>query len=116
MELKLQNGDYLPDGVGGLRRVSGPEELLQRALFRLTARRGQFPFLADLGSRLWQLGRLPASQRQAAAVQYVTEALAPETALTVESVTLGPLRDGALTLSAELSCQGQTLPLTLEIH
>lgn len=23
MELELQNGDYVPDGIGGVRRVSG---------------------------------------------------------------------------------------------
>ena len=40
MELKLRNGDYVPDGVGGLKRVEGREALLQRVLFKLTARRG----------------------------------------------------------------------------
>lgn len=52
MELELKNGDYLADGVGGLRRVGGREALLQRVLFRLTARRGGFPFWETLGSRL----------------------------------------------------------------
>ena len=70
MELKLKNGDYVPDGMGGLQRVNGHEELLQRVLFCLTARRGMFPFGETLGSRLWQLGRLLPSQRQAAAEQY----------------------------------------------
>lgn len=59
MELKLRNGDYVPDGVGGLKRVEGREALLQRVLFKLTARRGAFPFLPELGSRLWQLGKAP---------------------------------------------------------
>ena len=44
MELELQNGDYVPDGIGGVRRVSGREALAQRIIFRLTARRGSFPF------------------------------------------------------------------------
>ena len=60
MELELRNGDYAADGVGGLRRVRGREALLQRVLFRLTARRGAFPFWETLGSRLWALGTLPA--------------------------------------------------------
>ena len=51
MELKLENGDYLPDGHGGLQQAE--EELLQRVLSRLSARRGSFPFLPDFGSRLW---------------------------------------------------------------
>ena len=68
MELELQNGDYVPDGIGGVRRVSGREALAQRIIFRLTARRGSFPFWPELGSRLYQLGSLLASQRAAAAV------------------------------------------------
>ena len=60
MGLSLREGDYVPDGTGGLRRTGGQEALLERVLFRLTARRGSFPFLPELGSRLWQLGQLPA--------------------------------------------------------
>ena len=57
MGLSLRNGDYVPDGTGGLRRTEGREALLEQVLFRLTARRGTFPFLPELGSRLWQLGQ-----------------------------------------------------------
>ena len=57
MTLKIQNGDYVTDGCGGLERVEGTQALLQRVLFRLKAHRGQFPFLETLGSRLWQLGQ-----------------------------------------------------------
>ncbi|MBP3486576.1 MAG: hypothetical protein J6J81_07005, partial [Oscillospiraceae bacterium] len=64
MELALRSGDYVSDGAAGLRRVQGTEALLQRVLFRLTAKRGSFPFWEDLGSRLWQLGQLPMSARQ----------------------------------------------------
>ena len=63
MALMIRDGDYVPDGVGGLKRVSGREALLQRVLFKLTARRGAFPFREELGSRLSRLPRLPASQR-----------------------------------------------------
>lgn len=58
MTLKIQNGDYVTDGCGGLERVEGTQALLQRVLFRLKAHRGQFPFLETLGSRLWQLGQV----------------------------------------------------------
>lgn len=88
MGLSLRNGDYVPDGTGGLRRTEGREALLEQVLFRLTARRGTFPFLPELGSRLWQLGQLPAARRQSAAEQYVAEALAAEPGLTVEQVIL----------------------------
>ena len=33
MELKLRDGDYVPDGIGGLCRVDGNGALLQRTLF-----------------------------------------------------------------------------------
>lgn len=59
MELKLQNGDYVLDGAARLCRVEGDEALLQRVLFRLSARRGAFPFWGTLGSQLWQLGGFP---------------------------------------------------------
>lgn len=115
MDLAIQKGDYVPDGTGGLKRVSGKEALLQRVLFKLTARRGAFPFCEDLGSRLWQLPKVPAAQRQSAAAQYVAEALEGED-LSVESVALSPLEDGAVSLTAELAWQGETLPLSLDIR
>lgn len=114
MDLKLRNGDYVPDGVGGLLRVEGREALLQRVLFKLTARRGTFPFLPDLGSRLWQLGNVPPAQRQAAAAQYAAEALEGET-LTVESVALEPKAEGAMALTVRCLWRGESLPVTVEI-
>ena len=41
MELKLEQGDYVPDGAGGFETLDGAQALLARVLFRLTARRGQ---------------------------------------------------------------------------
>ena len=110
MELELKNGDYIADGVGGLRRVGGREALLQRVLFRLTARRGSFPFQEDLGSRLWALGRLPVQERRSAARQYVTEALAGEP-VTVEEVTLDQGRDvfALPGLMGDPHCEGSNL-------
>ena len=81
MEWKLIDGDYVPDGTGSLTALTGGEEVLARVLYRLTARRGAFPFLPELGSRLYQLGREKPSARQALAAQYVTEALREEAEL-----------------------------------
>lgn len=114
MELELKNGDYVADNAGGLRRVQGREALLQRVFFRLTARRGAFPFWEDLGSRLWELGKLPAPERRAAARQYVTEALTEEP-VTVEDVVLEQGRDGTATVTARLRYQGEALPVTVEV-
>ena len=57
-ELLLRDGDYVPDGQGGLRRAEGTDGLLQRVLFQLSARRGSFPFLPELGSRLYALAEV----------------------------------------------------------
>lgn len=75
MELKLENGDYVPDGMGGFLRQTGDSAALSRALFLLTARRGAFPFLPEVGSQLWRLGREKPSGRDMAALQYAQEAL-----------------------------------------
>lgn len=114
MELMIRNGDYVADGEG-LCRVSGREALLQRVLFRLMAHRGSFPFWEGLGSRLWQLGQLPAAARQTAAKQYVTEALAEERDLRVEAVTLTE-RDGRAMLLAELSREGERMAVSVELR
>ena len=76
--LILREGDYVPDGRGGFWKAEGEEELLERILWKLSVRRGSFPFLPELGSRLHLLGRIPARERQALAGQYVMEALADE--------------------------------------
>ena len=66
---------YVPDGFGSFVRLQEEEALLERALFKLTCRRGAFPFLPELGSRLRELGRLRPSARNAAAQQYAAQAL-----------------------------------------
>ena len=108
MERILQDGDYVPDGTGGLQGVSGGEEALARALFRLTARRNGLPFLPRLGSRLYELSREKPSARQALAEQYVAEALGEETEIRVESVELEPRGEGGL-LTVRLLWRGETL-------
>ena len=114
MELKLSSGDYVPDGMGGLQTLSGIQEMTARALFRLTARRGKFPFLPRLGSRLWTLVREKPSARQALAAQYVAEALEEEPDLRVREVVLRPEGD-RLWLDVRLDWLGQPLSLTLDL-
>lgn len=113
MDLKLRNGAYVPDGAGGLTRITGSEELLGRVLFRLTARRGRFPLLPDLGSRLYELPRLPAAVRQAAAEQAAAEALAGED-LTVKGVTLTQTESG-LAVAVQLSAAEGDLTAALSV-
>lgn len=86
MSLFLKDGDYVPDGKGGFCGLSETEELLQRVLFRLMARRGGFPLLPKLGSRLYCLPREKSAKRAAQAKQYVEEALEEERNLNVLAV------------------------------
>lgn len=114
MEPKILNGDYVPDGMGGVVRCAGADALLERILYRLTARRGQFPLLPDLGSRLYLLAREPASQRLSAARQYAAEALERE-AVTLSDVALAPAGEGRIQITILLDYQGTDLTVTLTV-
>lgn len=114
MELKLKNGDYIPDGAGGLAEGTGAEEVLARVLFRLTARRGALPFLPELGSELYRVLREKPSARLAAARQYVARALEGEN-VTVTDVRLEDEgRSARLTVS--LLWQGEELSVTTTLQ
>ena len=115
MELKLEQGDSVPDSAGGLESLTGAQALLARVLFRLTARRGQFPFLPELGSRLYQLGRERPSAREAMALQYVAEALAPEADLAVLSAQLEEEPDGRARLYVQMEWRGTPLAVQLDL-
>ena len=114
MEPKLQNGDYVPDLLGGVVRLEREQALLQRVLYRLQARRGQFPLLPELGSRLYLLGREAPGDRLSAARQYVAQALEPEE-VTVRDVRLSPGEDGQAELTVDLTYRGEDLSVTLTI-
>ena len=114
MELFLKDGDYLPDGKGGFVRATGEEELLQRILFKLTARRGGFPLLPELGSRLYKLPNHKAGEWNMLARQYVSEALADEEDLKVSEVAVTPEGNGAK-VEVTVDYQGESLSLMLEV-
>lgn len=77
-EWKMKDGDLVPNGAGGFATVQGEQAMLQRVLFKLQARRGAFPFLPELGSKLHTLYREKASARQGLCAQYVAQALEGE--------------------------------------
>lgn len=108
MALLLKDGDYVADERGGLRTVEGAQDLLQRVLFRLQARRGSFPFLPELGSRLYLLPREKPGTRQALARQYAAEALREED-VEVTEVTVEDTQDGRLRVGVALAWNGEHL-------
>lgn len=114
MALILRNGDYVPDGQGDFLRAEGAQELLERVLWKLTVRRGSFPFLPELGSRLHLLGRAPAGQRETLARQYVRQALEDED-VTITDVSLAPEEDGAADLTVRLEWRGQALTAAVRV-
>ena len=115
MELKFKNGDYVPDGKGGYVTVHGTEQLLQRALMKLMARRGAFPFLENFGSRLWQLGQVEPAGRRAAAIQYAAEALEGED-VSVRDVMIADGENGVLNIQVILQVQEEIRTLGLTVR
>lgn len=114
MEARIHDGDYIPDGLGGVVRCQGTDALLERVLFRLTARRGGLPPLPRLGSRLYLLTREPAAQRLSAARQYVAEALAEEP-VAVTDVTLTPESHDRIRMRVSLDYEGTELAVSLTV-
>lgn len=113
VELQWNDGDLIPNGAGGFCHVEGSRALIQRVLFKLTARRGSFPFLPELGSRLYTLGREKPGARPALCGQYVREALKDED-VTVTDVTYNDM-GGQAQVKVFLQWQGQKLEVTAEI-
>ena len=107
MENLLRDGDYVPNGFGG-------QEVLARALFRLTCRRGNFPFLPDLGSRLQELGREKPSAREAAAKIFCASALR-DMELEVDDVRLTQLPDGHARMEVWLTVEDEKQALEVRI-
>lgn len=115
MELLLKNGDYVPDGKGGFLRAEGKSALLQRVLWKLTARKGGFPLLPGLGSELYTLMREKPSAWEGLARQYIAGALAEEEGLTVRDVALTET-GGRLELTVFLDRGGESLDVTVELE
>lgn len=116
MELKIQNGDYILNGSGGAETVAGSAELIQRVLYKLTARREGFPFIPTLGSDLYQLERTAPNARDSAAEQYVRQALSDEADLELTGITLTDAGEGLYDLKVCLTYSGQGLELTLTVQ
>ncbi len=114
MELQLKNGDYIPDEKGGVVRLDGDAALLQRVLFRLSARRGGLSMLPELGSQLYLLGRERPEARLSAARQYAAEAVQPE-GLTVEDVRLTDRGGGRMDLTVWLRGEDAALTATVAL-
>ena len=111
----MKNGDYLPDARGGLRYAEDTDALLQRVLWKLTVRRGSFPFLPTLGSRLYTLPRSRASEWSDLARLYAAQALETEEGLTVTGAEILPGEGGAQ-VRVTMKYQGTELAVTAPLE
>lgn len=111
MSLLLKNRDYVADGNGGVTVVRDGEALVNEALFRLTARKGSFPFLPQLGSRMGELRREKPSAWGTLVRQYAVEALDGLEDVAVTGAAAYWERE-ALMVTVELLWQGQALSVT----
>ena len=109
----LREGDYVPNGQGGFSTAAGAAEVLERILWKLTVKRGSFPFLPELGSRLHLLSKVPAKERETVAAQYAAEALADEEVKLRETKLTWEGEKAMLTL--RLDWQGEELTATVEV-
>ena len=113
MSIRLIDRDYRGDGSGGLLSAGGAEEILGEVLFRLTARRGAFPLMPELGSEMYRLRGVKPSQRQALAREYAARALAELEDVTVTDAAVTDRGDG-LSIRVELVWQGEPLAVEWE--
>ena len=102
---QLREGDYRPDGAGGFALATGGAGVLERVLFLLTARRGGFPLLPEVGSRLYLLSRARPSARGALGASYAAENLRVLGAVWTEETR---------TLTVELEWQGEPMQAVLD--
>lgn len=115
MELMLSGGRYVPALSGGLVTVSGIDEICQRIIMKLTARRGFFVLLPEYGSRLHTLHTVKPSERASVAKMFAAEALADEQGLSVENAELSELPDNGLQLTLFLQYNGEPLTIRTKI-
>lgn len=88
MDTLLANGDQFTDSRGLPVPLEGDGELIQRALIRLSVKRGSFREDPTLGSQLHKLQGGGTDTLNRLALSYVQDALAPLPQLTVKSVTV----------------------------
>lgn len=115
MELKLENGRYVPDCDGRLSVVTGADELAQRVMMKLAAKRGAFAPRPDYGSRIRTLLTAPPAQRQTLLRGIVYEALADESGLTLTRTSL-ETEDGVLKIGLEFACTGAGFSVELGLE
>lgn len=113
MDTAIKDGDFLTDEKGLPVQISGAQELLQRAMFRLTVKQGSFLYDQRLGSRLYTLKGAYGSGETLSenAMQMVREALAPLPQITPLRVRASMTGTDRLSLTVDLLADRQQTEL-----
>lgn len=115
MDTAISNGDFLLDSRHRPIKISGVQEFLQRALIRLSIKKGSFIYNKDLGSRLYTLSSQE-NNMQSKALSLVCEALNDMTETVVRNVSTEFIDNGEkLTLEVTLSINGSEEDVVITI-
>ena len=87
MDTAISNGDFMLDSNGIPISIYGIQEILQRALIRLTVRKGSFIYDTNLGSDLYKLKKTTSTSNKSRALSMVKEALKPMSNVLVDDVS-----------------------------
>lgn len=112
MDTALKNGDFHLGSNGRPARISGEQELLQRAMIRLNVPLGSFDYDAALGSRLHTLKTDDAGFSEKA-VSMAQEALRQLTEFTVSGVRRPADKPGSVMV--QLSYNGKTTEIEVKL-
>lgn len=116
MDTLLVRGDHFLDGRGLPVTLTGSAELIQRALIRLSVRRGSFSLDPSLGSELHRLPGARLDIMERLALSYAQEALLPMAGVSVSQVQLTRSGRDALQMIVFLTYNEQTYPLEVTIE
>lgn len=95
--------------------MSGDEEILQRVLMRLKARRGGFLPAPEFGSRLHELCGMKPSERSFYAKQFVYEALEAEKGVSVLEVEYSEGEGETALITAKLRVGDDNVALKVNV-
>lgn len=115
MTAKIENGDLVLDSNGNLIEISGREEILQRAYFRLMAHYGEFELDPTFGSELYKMDLSSASEDMLFA--YVLEVLMPIEEIEVTGVEKSiPDENGQIILTIYLRVLSENAILEIKTN
>lgn len=112
MDTLLVNGDFQTDSFGHPVTVSGNQELLQRALIRLSVKRGAFAPDPSLGSRFDRLSAPYGKKLDEEALLYAREALMELPEVQVLSARVTAQEDGSSLIFVRVKAMGQVAELS----